>query len=36
MLELVSEELNHLVVILQHYAGEFDFYEVKKNTIFQK
>ena len=35
--ELVSKELNHLAAILHVYAGEFDFYEVKKkNTIFQK
>jgi hypothetical protein len=30
-LELVSKELNHLVDILQHYAGVFEIYEVKNN-----
>ena len=36
LLELVSEELNHLAAILHVYAGGVDFYEVKKNCIFQK
>ena len=39
VLELVSEELNHLAAILHVYAGGFDFYEVKnknKKFVFQK
>ena len=36
IVELVSEELNHLAAILHVYAGGVDFYEVKKNCIFQK
>ena len=37
LLELVPKEFNHLAAILHVYArGRFDFYEVKKNWIFQK
>ena len=35
-LELVSKELNHLAAILHVYARGLQFYEVKKNIIFQK